>query len=272
MCLRVPLGVLAAGAEDGSGGKVVDSMRVRARIASLGIIMTIVACQSASAQSPERRTITVDGQAEVRVVPNEVVLTVGVETFDSDLATAKADNDDRLRALLHVTESLGIARRDVRTDYLSIQPEFKDRNDRGNFLRYVVRKTVVISLRDISKFEELLSSLLEAGVNYVHGVDFRTTELSQHRDEAQARAIAAARHKAEVIADGLGQKIGQPQNLRVMDSHWQSSYSRWGASQRREMTNVVVERGSNDGALEGPTAPGQIAVSARVTISFELME
>jgi hypothetical protein len=36
--------------------------------------------------------------------------------------------------------------------------------------------------------------------------------------------------------------------------------------------NVVVDVDPNDGSVAGPTTPGQIAVTARVTVSFELVE
>jgi len=57
---------------------------------------------------------------------------------------------------------------------------------------YSVQKTIVVTLSDLSKFEDLLSGVLEAGANYVHNVEFRTTELRKHRDQARALAIQAA--------------------------------------------------------------------------------
>ena len=58
---------------------------------------------------------------------------------------------------------------------------------------------MVITLGDVSRFEDLLSDTLLAGANHVHNVEFRTTELRQHRDAARALAIQAAREKAEAL-------------------------------------------------------------------------
>ncbi|MEJ2211004.1 MAG: SIMPL domain-containing protein [Anaerolineae bacterium] len=46
--------------------------------------------QEVPAASQAPRTVTVTGEAEVRVVPDEVILTLGVETWDKDLGRAIA--------------------------------------------------------------------------------------------------------------------------------------------------------------------------------------
>ncbi|MEJ2068533.1 MAG: SIMPL domain-containing protein, partial [Deltaproteobacteria bacterium] len=46
------------------------------------------------------RLITVTGEAEVQVVPNQAILTLGVETGDRDLGIAKRENDERIKRVL----------------------------------------------------------------------------------------------------------------------------------------------------------------------------
>ncbi|MGD9365498.1 MAG: SIMPL domain-containing protein [Desulfobacteraceae bacterium] len=62
--------------------------RIAKRILSLSIILLFPYIVFAEEQS-EPRLITVTGDAEVRVVPDEVLLTLGVETWDKDLNIAK---------------------------------------------------------------------------------------------------------------------------------------------------------------------------------------
>ena len=50
------------------------------------------ASSSAADGSGEPRWIGVSGESEVRVVPDEVILTVGVETHHEDMNAAKAQN------------------------------------------------------------------------------------------------------------------------------------------------------------------------------------
>ena len=215
--------------------------------------------------------ITVSGEAEVRVPPNEVILTVGVETWHKNLQTAENQNDQRVRQALVVVEAYGIEPRHVQTDHISIEPRYEDHYMRKDLMGYFVRKNLVITLKDIPKFDDLLASLVEADVNYIHGIQFRTTELRRYRDQARALAIQAAREKAAALAGELEQGIGRPIQITEDQVGWWSGYSWWGPHWGGGMSqNVIQEVGSGAAATGETIAPGQITVNARVTVSFEL--
>jgi uncharacterized protein len=224
-------------------------------------------------------TISVTGDAQVNVVPDEVIITLGVETSDKDLLAAKADNDQRISKILALVKDAQVAPENVQTDFISIQPRFDDSSQRV-FIAYYVHKSLVITLKDVSKFDGLLSSAVEAGANYVQGIQFVTTDLRKHRDEARALAIQAAKEKAVALAGQLGQKVGKPLNINEEQNSWYSSYgSYWGSqgSQYNTQSQNVVQNaassGSSDSGGDGTTlAPGQIQVTARVSVTFELTD
>jgi uncharacterized protein YggE len=220
----------------------------------------------------ETRSITVTGEAEVRVVPDEVILTVGVETEDRELVVAKHQNDTRVEQVIATANAYGIDPKYVQTDYIGIEPRYHDGYEKRDFIGFFVRKNVVVTLRDIGQFEDLLADLLDSGVNYVHGIQFRTTELREHRDLARDLAIKAAKEKAIALAGALGQQVGEPLVIQEEHSGWYSGYGAWwGSSWGGGMTQNVIQNAGNDGfAGEGSIAPGQIAIHARVSVSFEL--
>jgi uncharacterized protein YggE len=240
---------------------------------ALVLILTLSAWRDSQSDSTETRLITVTGDAEVRVVPDEVVLTLGIETWDKDLHVAKDQNDRIVADVLALASEYGIDSQHVQTDYVSIEPRYRNGYyEESDFIGYFVRKSVVITLRDLHKFEALLTDALEAGVNYVQGIQFRTTELREHRDEARALAIQAAQEKAVALAEELGQRVGAPHTIQEGQSGWWSGYnawwgSRWGGAMAQ---NVIQELGGGALAGEGSLAPGQISVNARVSVTFEL--
>jgi uncharacterized protein YggE len=244
-----------------------------------GLCMVVVAIFALSAWtegpsvSEEPRLITVTGDAEVRVVPDEVILTLGVQTWDKNLDVAKRQNDEIVQRVLALADEYGIEPEHVQTDYVNIEPRYRNGYyEPSDFIGYFVSKTIVITLRELDKFEDLLASSLEAGVNYVHGVQFRTTELRKHRDEARALAIQAAREKAEAMAGELDQTVGEPRQITEDQSGWWSGYSAWWGSRwgNGMAQNVIQEAGTGGMAAEGSLAPGQINVNARVSVTFEL--
>lgn len=242
---------------------------------ALVLILALTAWTDSPPASDQLRVITVSGDAEVRVVPDEVILTLGVQTWDKDLDAAKRQNDQIVVKVLALAEESRIAAQHVQTDFVSIEPRYRNGYyEESDFIGYFVHKTVVITLRELDKFEDLLARALKAGVNYVHGIEFRTTELRQHRDQARALAIQAAREKAEALAGELGQTVGEPHLIEEVQSGWVSGYNRWWGSRWGSgmAQNVVQELSGGDLAAGGTLAPGQISVQARVSVTFALEE
>jgi hypothetical protein len=217
------------------------------------------------------RLVTTTGEAEVLVVPDEVVLTLGVETSNKDLGEAKRANDEIVAKVLAAAQANGIDPKYLQTDHISIEPRYRDSYEQRDFVGYFVRKTIVMTLKDIEAFDAVLTDALEAGATYVHGIQFRTTELRKHRDEARALAIRAAREKAVALTGELGQEVGEPYAIREEQSGWWFSYNSWWGGPAGGMTqNVIQEAGSAPTGMDGTLAPGQISVTARVTASFEM--
>jgi uncharacterized protein YggE len=234
-----------------------------------------VACGTSANSTRQPRTINVTGSADVMVVPDEVVFSVGVETIDIVLTKAKNDNDVVIKRVLAQAQSLGVEEKYIQTDYISIEPRYqdaylKDGYQKRELIGYVVRKDIAFTLKDVSRFEELYSIILESGVNHVYGIEFRTTELRKHRDRGRALAIQAAREKAEALAKEMGQTVGAPLSISENSSWGYRSYSWWGASSA--ISQNVIQNAPSQGTSDGSStlALGQIAINASVSVTFEL--
>jgi hypothetical protein len=218
----------------------------------------IFAFPACAGEKPRPRLITVTGDAEVRVPPDEVILTLGVETWHKDLGIAKSHNDERIKKVMALAKKYDIAPGNVWIDRISIEPCYKDRDVRADIIGYDVLKTVVLIVRDLSRLDDLISSVLKAGANYIYGVQFRTTKLRDFRDQARALALKAAKEKAKDMAKELGQKIGEPYTIIEED------YERDTALKAKQVSGADLTEAERSIAL------GQISVSASVRVSFEL--
>jgi hypothetical protein len=79
-------------------------------------------------------------------VPNQVVLSLGVEVHAKALADARQDNDRRVRNIRAAAIRAGIDPKDIQTDFIQLGMEYE--ND-GVMPRYFYsRKSNVIRLRD----------------------------------------------------------------------------------------------------------------------------
>lgn len=226
------------------------------------------------AQPPPQ--INVSGSAEVKVAPNEIRLSVGVETRDQVLDVARRQNDERIASALTFLKGAGVKDKDVQTDFISVMPDYDYNSSHVKPVAYIVRKSIEIRVTAITNFEGIVTGLLTNGVNYIQGIDFRTSQLRQYRDQARELAIKAAKEKADAMASALGVKRGKVYNINVNDwsGGWGGYQNRWGAQwgfngqvQNVQNPGVLSDAAGADTAAE-TFSVGEISVSATVNVSF----
>jgi len=230
------------------------------RLAPAVVLGTLAAAPAGAADAGFGVTVT--GRGEIRVAPDEAVLTVGVETVAPALADAKSENDRRAAAVIAAARAAGVSEEHVRTDFLGVRP-VADRARPGEIDGYEVRKTMALTLTDLARFEGLLTAVLDAGANRVHGVEFRSSELRAHRDAARSLAVRAAREKAEAMAAELGREIGPARSIQEGPADPIAPF-------RRGSPNVWQDAGGAAALIGDATALGQITVNAEVTVTFDL--
>ncbi len=237
---------------------------MRKAIFSFATVLIFVLSSSlpALAEDPPVRLITVTGEAEVNVPPDEVVFDLTVQTIHKDLRTAKTQTDDRLKKVIDLTRKYKVLAKDVQTDYIKLEPRYRGNDESRLFIGYSVRKDLVFTLRDVSQAEGLLSELIELGVSRLNSVRFQTSEMRKHRDAARAMAIRAAQEKAAALTAQIGQKIGKAYSIEEEAPSRQSSLANFSQN--------AISASDDSTESEGTLALGQIKVSARVTVKFEL--
>lgn len=226
------------------------------------VVLLMVAPSAFSVTDDVTRSITVQGQSEIKVVPDRAILNIGVVIFKMDLGEAKAEHDRMVLAVLAAAKKAGVPTDHLKTDYLQIQPKYRETGTERIFLGYDVRQSIVATVTDIEKVDEVLSSVLEAGANQVNGVEFQTSELRKHKDEARSLALDAAKGKAGAMARQLGQKIGRPISIN------EESASRISPM----LSNTMSFKGAGSGRGEGTMAAGRIVIFAKISVTFELIE
>ncbi len=252
----------------------------------LAALMVLGLAGSAQAQNASaiNRTITVTGDAAVRVVPDQVQISMTAENRAADLMEAKAQNDQAVKALVeYATKGLGIEARHVQTDFLTVEPTYRTCNYDDEMSGkcsplqisyYTVRKGVQICLKDLTKYEGLITKALQLGVNRIDDIQFVTTELRKHRDKAREMAAKAALEKAQAMSTTLGMKVGKPISINAENYssyYWHGSYAGQRGGNSYMAQNVVQNAPAPQSEGDtGDLAIGQINVSAQVNVTYEL--
>ena len=235
------------------------------RLTFLVATVLVFSVQAFAQKEVDRPLITVTGQAEIMVVPDEVAFNLRVVTMDKNLADAQAKNDQIVKTLLALARKYQIPPTQVQTDHIGLGQRYTDEEVTKKppvFLGYTVTKKVTIVLRDVSKAEELLADVFKSGVSEIEDVLFRTTQIRKYKDQARALAIRAAQEKASALAREIGQTIGKAYSI-TEEGLTDRSYS-------QNISNSIGLTRGTDSDDEGTIALGQISVTARVLVSFEL--
>jgi uncharacterized protein YggE len=133
---------------------------------------------------------------------------------------------------------------------------------------------LAVTLTDSGKVEGLITKALQAGVNYIFGVDFETTEFKKYREQARELALKAAKEKAEKMAGALSLSIGNP--IQITENYsgvpfYYSSWSGFNYARGMAMTQNIAQNVSGQSAETSDTiALGKISIRANVSVVFEL--
>lgn len=252
-------------------------------VLAFGLWTGPVAAQGVPVNTVGARTINVSGEAEIRVVPDQVLISLTAESRGVDLKASQKQNDDTVKALVaYVTDTLGVKKEHIQTDYTTVAPSYRSCNyedelsGRCNPLQivyYSVRKGIQIRLTDLSRYEELVTQALQLGVTNIDNIQFITTELRKHRDSAREQAAKAAKEKAEAITAVLGVKLGKPVtvNTQNFSSFYWHGYGGGPRAYNQMTQNVIQEAAPPSGGEGGDAlALGQINITASVQVTFEI--
>ena len=220
---------------------------------------------------PVPRNISVTGESTVYVTPNEVVISVGVETAGAKIDAAKRENDQRSRSLLDAIKAQGVEAKHIQTADVNLEIDYDTDGPARLVKGYVARREYTVTLKDPKKTEAIVDACLTSGANLLLGIDYRTTELRKHRDEARRMAVKAAKEKAELLAGELGEKVGRPSSV----SEGAFGYYGWSGGRGRgsHMGQNSFQLQDGGSGVDGETIPiGQIAITANVSVTFDLRD
>ncbi|HEX5313420.1 MAG TPA: SIMPL domain-containing protein [Gammaproteobacteria bacterium] len=203
------------------------------------------------------RSVSVSGEGNAEAAPGVYVFHLGISQRSTDVRSANAAVDKSAAAAVAAAKSAGLAKKDIQSTNLSISPVYDSDAKPGEPQVYEVTRNLTLTLRDPSHYADLVEGLVKAGVNQITNIEARPADPQALADQALAAAVADARHKAALIAQGLDAKLGPALSLD----------ENGGQMPRPVMMSAM--KAAPSGAEAG-YEPGRITTQAQVSASFEL--
>lgn len=201
-------------------------------------------------------TVEVVGEGIVYATPDMVNISISIEKEGLDLKNLRQKNGEAVAQVLQLL-SKELPMENFQTSYVSL---YKD--DYNKLNKYRVVQNINIKLEDISKYDNLMNTIFDAGVNRIDGISFGVKNKEKLLQEARIAAIDDARKKALLYAVSLDQNIGKAIQIKEVNSHFND------IQPVERMSKMSLGSTGNDNTL----AVGKIAIEAQVNVAFELLK
>lgn len=206
----------------------------------------------------KQSTFDVSGMGKVVVVPDEAVVSMGVQEQGRNLKQVQEMVNKKMTDLSKSLKELGISDKDIKTTGFNYYPDWQDK---GLFVAHATMSVVIKDMDNVSNVMDLVGAL---GLDNVSGPTFGLSDelMNKSVKEARAMAIDKAKSKGEELASLAGMKLGRiinivegndaPQNFMV-----------------REAMPVSVSGDIDMAKTTTPVEAGSSEVSVNITLSYE---
>ena len=209
-------------------------------------------CGAIGAALGDEPTITVRGEASVKLVPDQVLLQVGIESREKTVGEAVEVNNRKIQKVMEFLKTSGVSQRDIERRHLSLEPiarsqqqvfgKFKqqvqlpppqnnapnaspfgnegDDHDENNALSptppigYLARRQIRITINKLEKFEAIYQGLFEMEGIRIDGVRYQSSESDDLQEKVRLAAVSDARLKAQAMAGELGATVASVQTMQ----------------------------------------------------------
>jgi len=201
--------------------------------------------------------ITVSGSGRVAVQPDIAELRLGVSVSRASVHEARDEAATVMSRILSAIDAAGVAKRDVTTAMLAVQPRYDYRDGQTpKLVGYELSNVVAVTVRDLDRLGEVVDGSLNAGATSMDSLEFRLADPVPAEQEARRRAMADARSHADVFAEAAGVSISGV-----------SSVAETGAVQPPRPL-AKAERMMMAADSSTPVESGSLEVSVAVTVTY----
>jgi uncharacterized protein YggE len=159
-------------------------------------------------------SVAVHGSALLRVKPDRVSFTAGVETIDPFAAVAFKTNTARVQSVLAALKERGVTSEQMQTSQLVMEtllPQGKAPR------RFRVANLITVVREDPGEVGALIQAAVGAGANDVGSLRFFVADEASFQQQGLQMAFRNARAKAEILAGQAGARVGKV--LSMSDQH-----------------------------------------------------
>ena len=213
------------------------------------------------APTDQPHTISVTGSGTAYGAPDIATAQIGVQTRNADAVKATSDNSAKMTAIITALKAQGIPEKDIQTTNFSVsaQQDVDTNGQPKGTITFTVDNTVSITIRDLTKVGEVLSTSVDAGANNIYGVSYAVADQAALEATARDKAMADAKARAAQLAKDAGTTLDGP--ITISESFSSGPIPYYAA--RDAMAPSAV-------GAPVPVQSGQVSVQIQVNVTYQM--
>jgi uncharacterized protein YggE len=201
--------------------------------------------------------ITMTGNGKITYVPNMAQVSFGVSSDAKTADEAWKANAEIVKKLFQVLHERGIDPKDLKTTGLNISPKFiYPKDKKPQLVGYTVTYNLDLTVRKLNELGGTLDALVAGGANRGMNISFTFDDLDALLEQARIKAVADARHKADLYVKGTGAHLGAV--VAIVEGQYLPPQ------------RFYYERSVKAGADNLPVAVGQQDLTVSVTVTWTI--
>ncbi len=203
-------------------------------------------------------TVTASGMGTAQATPDTAEMSFGVTANSANAKSALEDASKAAESITAAVKKAGVDEKDIQTRDVSVYPQSDEQNGKQVITGYTANLTVRVKVRDIGTLGEVISAANAAGANNISGPTFTVDDPSPYHAKAIDEAVGEARKTAEAMAKAAGKSVGTVLSISSTDVSL------------APRANYAMDAASLEAKASVPIEPGQLDITANVTVIFEL--
>jgi len=244
-------------------------MKRNALVSGTLLLLIVSACICApafAAETSDEQIISVSGTGKVTATPDQVTISIAVETENPDVKVAQQENAKKMNDVDTALRAIGLTSDELKTTGYSIYSFTNEDNSLfGKDQKiYRVTNTVLVTTQKTDMAGEIIDTAIANGANNVNYISFSLTDETYNslRTQALTAAVVQAKVDADAVSSALGVSITGVSGVNVGSSYVPNSY---------QSADMYMEKAA--GAAPMPMArttiqPGDVDVTASVSIQY----
>jgi len=218
-------------------------------------------------------TITVNGKGEVQATPDVSKFNVTIEETAKDQSTALAQSSTKVNAIIDSLKSVGIAEKDIKTEYTSVNPKYEYVSGKAEIMMYppapsnpvitgyTSSHTLSVKVRNLDNVAAVQKVFTDAKVQNVSGPDLSVDDPDALKLQARAEAINDAADQAKILAKQLHVRLGKIVSFN--ESGEAGGIYPMAMSARADMAMKVANPEAN-------IATGEQTITSNVSVTYKI--